>query len=166
MIRNTLGILVLISLALFSCSKAKINNAIDGIWSMDTIYYRNHDVKLCLSSNIIEFDSRNSQFPVTMNNCGSIMKNSYSRSGEIEIINSEFKNDTIPFRIRIKTDNEIFSGVHKIVFYKDEYHQLLKMEIFSDDLYVVCRKGLFNYNNNIKLMNDLEDLSWTTRPVR
>ena len=164
--KQILILLVLVGLVFSSCSKNKIENTIDGIWSMDTIYYSKYDIRLCLGNNILEFNRDKSKVPVAMNRCGSFIKKSYDSFAKVEIVDSELENDTIPFRLRIKTENEIFSGTHKIVFYKDEVNQLLKMEIFSDSLYIVCRKGLFDFNGNIALINHLEEVSWTTRPNR
>jgi hypothetical protein len=56
--------------------------------------------------------------------------------------------DTIPMRLNVISSNQVFAGTYKIVFYGDESNKLLKMEIWSDNLYIVCRKGLFNYDGN------------------
>lgn len=155
-----------IILIICSCSTTeKVGNVLKGGWSMDTIYYKNYDIRICLGSNWLEFkDDSKLEVPAAQDNCGPIIKSSYTSNTEIEVLESDIPNDTIPLRLKIITKNEVFAGVHKLVFYKDEPNQLLKMEIFSDSLYIVCRKGLFNFNKNIALINELEEISWTNRP--
>ncbi|RYE13303.1 MAG: hypothetical protein EOP34_09085 [Rickettsiales bacterium] len=162
---------VIVSLLAFaiilpSCSKSrKVEKAIEGWWSIDTIYYKNRNIRICLGNNVLQFrKGDNSELPAAKNNCGSFIKDSYSTTAHIEVLESELANDTIPLRLKIVTKNEIFAGTHKIVFYKDELNQLLKMEVYSDSLYIVCRKGLFNLSSNLALVNELEKISWTTRP--
>jgi hypothetical protein len=150
-----------------SCSnKSKIENVVQGWWTMDTIYYKNHNIRTaCLTSNSLFFDEKKkTTLPVAENWCDLFIKNSYDEKADVEVIKSPIANDTIPFRLKIKTGNEIFSGIHKIVFYRDDSNKLLKMEIYSDSLYIVCRKGVFDYYKNAKLIDELEKISWITRP--
>jgi hypothetical protein len=56
----------------------------------------------------------------------------------------------------------LFAGMHRLVFYKDEPNKLLKMEVWSDSLYIVCRKGYFNFDKNIEAINKLERVSGKT----
>jgi hemin uptake protein HemP len=156
---------VMAIVVLNSCSHRKVEIAIAGWWSIDTIYYKKHDLKYCLTDRamFLKF-GKTSALPVTSNNCIEIIKNSYNKSAEITLLNSADPNDTIPYRLRIVSENEIFKGNHKIIFYNDEPNQLLKMEIFSDSLYVLCRKGMFNHSENIALIKELEDMTWTTHP--
>src|ERR1700744_5496265 len=110
--------LFLISLFLYSCTNRKVENVIDGWWTIDTIYYKNYNIKTCLANNSLffKFDNK-SELPVAMSNCGPIIKNSFDRSAEIKLTNSETANDSIPLRLKIVTKNEIFAGLNKIVFY-------------------------------------------------
>jgi len=161
--KNIVQVFFLIFL-LSSCTKQKVENVVEGWWSIDTIYYKNQNIKTCLGNNALLFKFNDkSELPYAKNNCEPVLIGNYYPSAEVKIFFSEIKNDTIPLRMNIKTKNKLFSGTHKIVFYKDNSNSLLKMEIFSDSLYIICRKGLFNYDKNIKLVDDLEELSWTTR---
>ena len=159
-------ILFVACLVFNSCTNRKVKNVIEGWWTIDTIYYKNYNIKTCLISNSLnlKFDVK-SKFPVALNNCEPIIKNNYDQLAEIKLSNSDKLNDSIPFRLKIATQNEIFAGTYKIVFYKDVPNHLLKMEIFSDKLYIVCRKGLFDFDNNIGLVDELEKISWTNRPT-
>lgn len=157
--------ILFIGLTLNSCKDRKIENAIDGLWSIDTIYFKNYNIRTCLANNVLYFKlGGQSELPIARNYCDSIIKKSFDRFATIELVNSENKSDTIPLRLKIISNNEIFAGIQKIIFYKDQPNHLLKMEIFSSKLYIVCRKGLFNYDQNISLMNNLEEKSWTNRP--
>ena len=150
-----------------SCSrKSKVEQALKGWWSIDTIYYGNQDLITCLNCNSLYLfkDGRKSEIPATSNYCDLSIHNGHTKFAEVKVLESGIPNDTIPFRLEIITKNGMFAGIHKIVFYKDEENQLLKMEIFSDSLYVVCRKGLFNFRKNVRLIDELEAISWTSRP--
>jgi hemin uptake protein HemP len=158
-------LLFMFFLLLSSSCRNEVVTTIEGSWSIDTIYYKNYDVKNCLYVNIIDFKKDGeASFPYSGDRCKEVILISENEFGNWKIINSSNVNDTLPFRIKIVTENQLFTGTHKIVFYKDEPNKLLKMEIWSDSLYIVCRKGLFNYDKNIDLINRLEKISWITRP--
>jgi hypothetical protein len=59
----------------------------------------------------------------------------------------------------IESRNKIFSGQHTLLFKKDEPNKLLKMELRSDSLFLVARKGLFYYEGNLKTINKLVKMS-------
>ena len=132
---------------------------------MDTIYFKNYSIRTCLGNNSLFFYfDKKSIFPIAGENCGNIITGSFDETGEISLVNSNLKNDTIPFRLLIKTRNRLFSGSYKIAFDKDSKNHLLKMELISDKLYIVCRKGLFDFDANVDLVNELEKITWTNRP--
>ncbi|MEO6632880.1 MAG: hypothetical protein ABIN13_14190 [Mucilaginibacter sp.] len=163
------NIFVIATLLLFnSCIKEnyKMTYAIEGWWTIDTIHFKKkYDIRTCLGENSLFFHfDKKSNFPVAGDKCGDVVTGSFDNSGEITLVTSSLKRDTIPFRLIINTKNQLFSGVYKIVFDKDSVNHLLKMELMSDDLYIVCRKGLFNFDENVDLVNELEKLTWTNRP--
>lgn len=161
---RTLIILFLGAFALLSSCSDKLDKAMEGSWSIDTIYYKGYDVRVCLSLNVLTYHGNYiADLPVAHNRCETVIKNSTDRTGSWEIVKSSLPNDTIPLRMKFVTGNELFAGTHKIVFYKDLPNKLLKMEIYSDDLYIVARKGLFNFDSNIKMIDYLEKISWTNR---
>ncbi len=157
--------LLLVCQLFFSSCSNEVEKTIQGSWSIDTIYYKNYDVRSCMYVNIIDFNKDGgSSLPYTKDRCNEIITKSDDENGYWEIIKSENPKDTIPLRIKITTNNKLFSGIHKIIFHKDQQNELLKMEIWSDSLYIICRKGLYNFHSNIETINELERLSWTTRP--
>jgi hypothetical protein len=144
----------------------QVTSAIEGWWAIDTIYFKNkYNIRTCLGDNSLFFYfDKKSKFPAAGYNCGDVVTGSFDDSGEITLASSNLKNDTIPFRLIINTKNQLFSGIYKIVFNKDSENHLLKMELKSDNLYIVCSKALFNFDENIDLVNELEKITWTNGP--
>lgn len=142
--------LILIFIVLFTIScKRKVESTISGWWSIDTIYYNNLEIEGCLLSNSIIFEKGNCELPITENYCGSDVA-SFDITGDWKIDKNEI--GTFLF---IQTENKLFNGNHHIRFFKDEKNKLLMLELKSDSLYLICRKGLFDYDREINLINDL-----------
>jgi hypothetical protein len=140
-------------LTFFISCKGKVERTIEGLWSIDTIVYKQYEIRNCILSNVINFNEDFCELPITENFCEGLVE--YSEDGEWKF----YKTDSIPLRLRINTDNAIFSGTHRMIFKKDDKNKLLKMVLYSDSLYVVCRKGLFNYDGNLGLVDDLVKIS-------
>lgn len=158
-----LSLLVLTTLiTCVSCKRSKIEHAIEGLWSIDTILYQNQEISNCISGNFIFRINEDSRFPIVLAQCNSLVKNETRGIARIQLIESPSDSE-IPYRLKIDANNKIFSGEKKIIFYGDRKNKLLKMEIFSDSLYIVCRKGLFDLDEHESLVKLLEDLTWTTR---
>lgn len=143
-------ILILVT---FACCKSKVERTLEGLWSIDTIIYKQYEIRNCILGNVIKFEHPSCDLPTTESYCEGLVE--YIREGQWEVE----KTDSIPLVLKIETKNMIFSGVHKMTFRKDEQNKLLKMELRSDSLYVICRKGLFNYDGNQDLVNDLIKIS-------
>lgn len=161
------GIILIVYLAAlfgFSSCENNLDNAVEGFWSIDTLYYKDYDVLDCMLSNLISFKNDEVDLPSANHRCDSLIKKSLIEFGTWEVIKSGSETDSVPFRIKIDTKNEVFSGTHKIMFFRDEVNRLLKMEIWSDSLYMVCRKGLFDYDKNKKLVYKLERITWPANP--
>ncbi len=126
----------------------------EGSWSIDTIIYKQYEIQNCLSVNIFSFKELSCNLPITRERCEDLVVE-YEGEGQWEVE----KTDSIPLVLKIETKNMIFSGVHRMTFRKDEQNKLLKMELRSDSLYVICRKGLFDYDGNQDLVNDLIKIS-------
>jgi len=147
-----ISIWILIIIIFASC-ESKVEKTIEGSWSIDTLYYHEYDIRNCVLINVIDFEHFFCELPTTESYCEGLVE--YVREGQWEVE----KTDSIPLVLKIKTENAIFSGTHRVIFKKDEQNRLLKMELRSDDLYVVCRKGLFNYDKNEDLVDDLVKMS-------
>jgi hypothetical protein len=158
-------LLILLAICINIGCRNKINDTLVGSWSIDTIYFKNNDVKDCLYDNILEFESNNIiDLPFAGNRCPEILQNDKNNFGKWEVLISKNKVDTFPIKIKISSNNELFSGVHYLIFHNDPDLKLLKAEIFSNNLYLICRKGYFNYDENYNLIEKLKYSSWTNRP--
>lgn len=159
------GILLLVLVN--SCLRKKsdiVRIGLEGMWIVDTIYYKNYNIKACILINSIylKFDEKSS-FPTSENRCSPIIRDNFNDSADIVLSSSKQSNDNVPYRLLI-TKNNFFAGSYKIVFYKDPPTRTLVLEIWSKDFYIVCRKSLFVYDDNVPLMNELEYLTWKDRP--
>lgn len=152
-------IILICGVILFSC-KNDIESTIDGAWSIDSIYYKCYDLKYCLLGNIIEFDlNKKTELPIADIYCRPVVNKSFDSSASVVLLEQYQINDSIPLHIQFNTENEIFNGIHKLGFFKDEKEKLLKMVICSDSLYIVCRKGFYNYDKHLSTINKLVELS-------
>ncbi len=145
---------LIISVSFLSC-KNKVEETLVGLWSIDTIVYKEYEIRNCLSNNIISFNNDLCDLPISRNRCEGL--NEFVRKGHVDIIFSE--NSKQPLMLKISSSNEIFGGSHRMIFKKDDLNKLLKMELISDSLYLICRKGLFDYDSNTELVNDLIKIS-------
>src|ERR1035437_171606 len=140
-------------ITLSACSTQKsediIVDTIIGTWSIDTIYYKNVDIRSCINLNVMYFSKEGGNLPITENDCGILP--TFDRGTFWQII----KNKKGDMKINFNTQNEMFNGDHHLAFKKDGVNKLLKMEISSDSLLIICRKALFNFDENIKTIDNL-----------
>ena len=165
--KNNLSVLLLLLCSIIlSCSDERtLEKALKGAWAIDTIYYKNYNVKNCLGINFIDIQSKEDVFlPKGNMFCDSLLASSNSNKAQIYLLKSNNVSDTIPYTLKIITENKVFSGSHEMVFYRDKKNYLFKLELYSDSLYVMCHKILFDYNKNHQIMEKVENLTWTTRP--
>ena len=141
--------LLLSVIFLSACNDQKIEDVIIGDWTIDTIYYKNVDIRLCINLNVINFSKEGGDLPITENDCGVLP--TFDRGTFWKII----KNKKGEIKINFDTQNEMFNGEHHLTFKKDEVNKLLKMEISSDSLFIICRKALFNFDGNIATIDNL-----------
>lgn len=155
----------IISCMLFSCSDENfLEETLMGAWVIDTIYYKNYNVKNCLDAEFINIESKENVFLPNGNFCDNLTETSTQSKAKFQLLKSKDHLDTIPYSIKILTDNKLFSANHEIVFYKDKRNYLFKLELYSDSVYIMCHKILFDYSKNDRLMNKAEKLTWSTRP--
>ncbi len=136
---------MLILLSLISCGK-QASDLINGIWSIDEIYFQDQDFRFNILGNMLSFDNRECVIPIIY------------RASKNNLIPLKKQDDGLwhtteengCYYLHIETTNKLFNGRHKIVFWKDEQEKLVKMTISSKDLYLVCRKGLFNFDLEVK----------------
>ena len=134
------GICILLLFLLTSCSK-QASDFIEGIWSIDEISYQNQDYRFTIHGNFLSFDGKRcnlpKSYPVLKGHPLPIKKHDEGQWHVTE--------ENGCYYLHIETNSKLFNGRHKIVFWKDEQEKLVKMTLSSKDLYLVCRKGLFNF---------------------
>ena len=136
-----------------NCAKENSLEIVEGMWAIDTVLFNQQDMSQCLNLNIINLEKNSKcDFPMIWEDCKDIF--SYDRTGSW-LINQKEKE---PLRLKINSNN-FFSGNHKLVFFKDETKHVLKMRLESDSLYVICTKGLLNFNENKESIEKLIKLS-------
>ncbi len=136
-------IFIVVMLLFSSCSG--VNQAVKGFWSIDRIEYKRVDLLYDIGGNIIIFDRNNCTLPTYIDN----LKIKSKRNGTWEITQ-----DGEQYYLTITTGNEIFAGKHKICFKKDYDKKLIKMFITSENLFIECRKGLFNFDKDNKCIDE------------
>jgi hypothetical protein len=145
--------IILIVLGLAGC-RNRAEEALRGPWSIDTLYYRQLDIRNCVLINVINFNEGDCELPTTENYCEGLIE--YVDNGTWQV----YRTDSIPLVLKFESDNKIFSGMHRIVFKRDSKNRLLKIVVKSDSLYMVCRKGLFDFDSNRKTIDKLEQMSY------
>lgn len=129
-----------------------VSKLVEGVWSVDTIYYGKYDIKQCLLSNMVVFKETQCDLPISEDRCEDIGR-VYSGIGAWEAIET----DSGAFFIRFKTENKLFKGQQRIIFRIGDSKGLLKMEIGSDSLYAICSKGLYDYRKHMKYVKTIID---------
>lgn len=67
----------------FSSCKSKVDKTVEGSWSIDTIIYKQYEIRNCLSVNIISFEQMFCNLPITRERCEGLIE--YVRGGQWEI---------------------------------------------------------------------------------
>lgn len=141
-------LLLLLITSIISCKKNDVKGVISGGWTIDTLWNKDYEIRLCLVGNYIELKSDGSCIlPVTKNYCP-----------EAVMTFETFGNWTLDQKsmiLHVKTKNAIFNGNNKISFRNDVENKLLVMVVDSKDLHMVCRKMLFSYDENLDLVNSI-----------
>ena len=150
--------LILITIIAVSCNKGKssIEKILYGQWSIDTVYYMKANVIYCFNGNIIDFAGKSEEvFIPGVFGCGKYLA-SKKETASYDISLSKINKN---FGINIKSKNIILNGLHKLRFKKDNVNKLLKLELKSDNLFLVCRKGYFDFDENIDKINYLTKIT-------
>lgn len=142
-------IFVLLAGGMLLCSSCnnKVATNIIGWWSIDSIFYMNNDIKSCLLNNGLFFHDGDVILPTTENYCDSNIS-TYINKGMWQIVDSNGR-----IILDVKSGNQVFSQRFVVKFVKDGKNKLLKMELMSSQIYIMCRKGLFSYDE--ELINEL-----------
>ena len=161
--------LILLITILLVCSgcKSEIESTMEGWWTLDIVEYNGQNIQPCLLSNSMNFNKDGSlELPPPLDICTgkTTFMHGYRVLGNWQILSSPIPSDTIPLRVKFQTNESLYNGEHKLVFHDDTTEKLLKIEVWSDSLYFVASKGLFNHDKNLSTIKRLEAKSWLTRP--
>ena len=151
--------ILLVVLIFCSCknSTEKMNSILNGTWSIDSLIYKNFEIRGCLMLNVISFNNDSiSSLPTTCNNCDSIEE--WDSKAIYKLI---YKNKN-EMNLLFKTDNRFFLDTFKLIFFEDDKNKVLKILMKSRNGMILCTKGLYNYENidalkkiiNVKLFKD------------
>lgn len=145
----------LISCTMLMSCKDNVETTVTGWWTIDTLIYNNTEMLTCLVGNSIEFyDNGSCKLPVTEERCPSVLIE-YEQNGRWKIERST----AIPLSLKMESKNQLFKGIHQITFKDDKENGLLKMVVTSNNLYLVCRKGMFDYDHKQNLVHELIEAS-------
>src|SRR5690349_10531453 len=108
-----LSVIVILFFTLSSCQE-KIEEVLEGDWSIDTLYYKGEDITVCMPVNIISFyKERKCDLPST-SNCEGLGWRQKSNTWQIN------NNKGLPIQLLIESGSDVFAGTYRISFKKDE----------------------------------------------
>lgn len=145
---------LLFALFLIGCkTSSKIDEAIEGKWSIVEFKRKNDSLNICMIVNIISFKEEGSMLPKLRRECFPGSKNL------TQSFNYKILNDNENYFVEILSENEILSGTYQITFIRDETNSLLTMELSSETVFLKAAKFFFDYDSNLKLIEDLEEMT-------
>ncbi|MEM9053021.1 MAG: hypothetical protein AAGC47_13285 [Bacteroidota bacterium] len=146
-IRNLL--LAFLILTSTGCS-SDIEVVLEGIWTIDNITYLGENYSYEMGANILSFDDDGTcRIPVKRNPS----KSEYNDGlADWELV----KLDNDKYQILISSENSVFNLPFDLRFHRNEREKLLLMTLTSDSTTLTARKGLFNYDKNIRRIEQLE----------
>ncbi|MEQ7800282.1 hypothetical protein ABDJ41_10790 [Pedobacter sp. ASV1-7] len=143
--------LILSLMIVCSCNNS-IQKGVEGFWTIDKIVYKKKDFFFDVLSNIIIFKNKDCTLPILdLKDAENLGVLACDKKGRWKVFTLKSNNSIIEF----DTENEMFRGKHNIRFIKDEHNKLLKMEITSPNLYILCTKGLVNYDSQNNMIEEL-----------
>lgn len=155
-VNNKLWI-IFILIAFVSCSN-EVEDIINGSsWDKRKIFINGYDAFFCFYYSGISFDRDGTMILMDNNNLeGCDTLDSPARRGKWEIYQKKDKK----YYLKITSkQNSVFTGEHRIIFYKDTVNRLLYLNLRSENFYYLGAKFLFNYNININKVNKLIQLT-------
>lgn len=139
-----------------SCGN-KVKTAITGWWTIDSANYIGYSIRPCFLSNIIFFEEDGtSKLPFTENLCAGI--ETYVEKGSWTT--SSMHN--APVVLNVDSKNRLFNHSFRVKFHNDAVNHLFKMELISDSMYILCKKGV-DANYTLSAANEMVEM---TKDVR
>ncbi len=150
-------LIIFISLTFVSCSN-EVEDIISGSkWDRRKIFINGYDAFFCFKGSMVSFDRDGTVRLLELNyieGCDTL--DSPALRGKWKIYQKKDKK----YYLKITSkQNSVFTGEHRIVFYKDTVNRLLYLNLRSENFYYLGAKFLFNYNININKVNKLIQLT-------
>lgn len=146
-------IILFFCVIILSCNNNKNTYySAQGKWTVEIAEYGNKDIKPYYYWNILELgDNGKCIFPLIDTPHRNVIP--IEANGTWELIET----DSIALAISIRSKNNIFNGVHRVVFDRFDDEDYFRMEIISDKLYLMCFqrlyvRGVYNENSINKLI--------------
>ena len=142
---------------LLSACKTKEEQGLEGMWSIDVIHYKTFDIRRCLAVNVLSFEENTCTVP-TLLSCDGLEQSALLFLDKPEDPNSwSIRKSKDGLLLNIVSQSKIFNGNHSLKFVRDDENKLLGIEFTSDSLYLLCHKGLFDYDRNYSLVKKLTE---------
>ncbi|PJJ60371.1 hypothetical protein [Hymenobacter chitinivorans] len=165
--RNTLHrtlwgyLLLLLGSCISACTSHDQREALEGLWSIDSFRVGKQDVTDCLWTSLIHLKSNaGCTFPKDPNG-GPCAGLSSAGSGGWTV-DEETKKLTIHAK-----QSPLFAGEYDVTFIDDTLKRMLLVRLTSQNRVITCRKGLFDYEQNRRLMQRIvkpRDIAPVKRP--
>jgi hypothetical protein len=137
----------------YSCDNV-IQSTIRGSWSIDSIKVNDNEEITCLSINVLHFSKDICSTP--RNFCDTFtMLDEQSTEVNYKII-SKTKDE---YYLKLDTISIFYNDSFRITFFKDTKEKLLKAKLKSENIEIIMRKGLYNFDRNIKNTDKLIELT-------
>lgn len=131
-----------------------IQSTIKGTWSIDSIIVNDSEAISCLSINILHFSKDICTTP--RNFCDTFKK---LDEQSMEVNYKLFNKSNDEFYLKLDTNSIFYNDSFRITFFKDTKEKLLKAKLKSKNIEITMRKGLYNFDRNIKNTDKLIELT-------
>lgn len=146
-------IFILVVSVNFSCNNL-VQSTIEGSWSIDSIKVNDNEEISCLSINLLHFSRDTCSTP--RNFCDTFTKlDEQSR----EVTYKLFCKSKGEYYLKLDTNSIFYNDSFRISFFKDTKEKLLKAKLKSENIEIIMRKGLYNFDRNIKNTDKLIELT-------
>lgn len=132
-----------------SCNKKNeqvVQDILNGDWSIDSLTYKNWELRACVPLNIIHFYNDSISNLPTTTFCDSIEFKDLNFKAIHRIVLKNKSDISLIFQ----TKNKFFQDTFQLHFIDDINNKLMKMELKSKETYLVCTKGSLESYSQLK----------------
>jgi hypothetical protein len=143
---------ILLICFIFSCNNV-LDNTIRGTWSIDSIKVANQEEISCLTINVFHFSEDICSTP------GNFCDTFTQLADQKTDVNYSLRKLTHGTYIKFDTNSIFYNDSFRITFFKDTNEKLLKAKLKSENIEIVMRKGMYNFDRNIKTIEKLIEMT-------